>query len=50
MIYPLIGGLIGYVGAKLVGIEDSFAVFGIAVVTTITVGVGGFFLSRRSGR
>lgn len=50
MIYPLIGGLAGYAGARVFGIEDGLAVFGIAVIATIVAGVGGFFYSRRSSR
>ena len=33
MIYPLIGGLAGYTGARPAGVEDGLAVFGIAVVS-----------------
>jgi len=50
MIYPFVGGLVGYVGARLAGIEDGLAIFGIAIFTMITATVGGLFLSRRSGR
>ena len=50
MIYPLVGGLAGYTGSRLEGLEDGLAVFGIAVLCMIAIGVAGFFLNRRSGR
>ena len=50
VIYPFVGGIAGYAGAKLVGIEDGLVVFGIAVTSTIAAGITGFFISRRSGR
>ena len=50
MIYPLVGGLAGYTGARLAGVEDGLAVFGIALVSMVVVSVGGFLFNRRSGR
>lgn len=48
MIYPLIGCLVGYVGARMFGVEDGLAVFGIAILTMIAVSVASFLFNRRS--
>ena len=50
MIYPLLGGLIGYVGARITGIGNGLLIFVIAIFTMIAVSVAGFFFNRRSGR
>lgn len=50
MIYPLIGCFLGYAGASLAGVEDSLALFGMAMFAMVAVTVGGFLYSRRSGR
>ncbi len=50
MIYPLVGGLLGYVGAKISGIDDGLLIFVIAILTMIAVSVAGFVFNRRSGR
>jgi hypothetical protein len=50
MIYPVIGGLIGYVGARITGVENGLLIFVIAIFTMSAVSVGCFFFNRRSGR
>lgn len=48
MLYPLAGGLAGYAGAKVMGVANVLALFGIAVLTMIIVSIAGFILKRRS--
>ncbi len=44
---PFLGAFLGYVLARILGITDPIAVFGIAVFGMLTAGIGGILWSRR---
>lgn len=46
--YPFLGGFLGYVLTRLLGVSDGLAILGIAVLGMLVAGIGGIVLSRRS--
>lgn len=46
--YPFLGGFLGYVLARLLGVSEGLAILGIAVLGMLIAGIGGIVLSRRS--
>lgn len=45
---PFLGAFLGYVLAGILGIENTLAVFGLAVFGMLAAGIGGIIWSRRS--